>query len=99
MAAEKSRNQYADRSSQRTYPVSDRGRLGGYCRPSRGIPRSKITFHTELHDPATGETSTGVDISWYPPDIRRNIKSEITSHNFQGQQERQVIQLIKYDLR
>jgi tetratricopeptide (TPR) repeat protein len=31
--------------------------------------------------------------------MRRSIKSEFTSHNFQGQQERQIIQLLGYDLK
>lgn len=59
----------------------------------------RITLQTELLDPSTGETSRGTDISWYAPDIRRSVKSDITSQNSQGQQERQVIQLIRYDLK
>ena len=59
----------------------------------------KITLQTELLDPSTGETSTGTDISWYAPDVRRSVRSEITSKNFQGQQERQVIQLMQYDVK
>src|SRR6266446_1550273 len=58
----------------------------------------KITLQTALLDRSTGETSTGTDISWYAPNVRRSVKSEITSHNFQGQQERQVIQLRRYDV-
>ena len=59
----------------------------------------KITLHTELREPSTGETSTGTDISWYTPDIRRSIRSDMISRDFQGKQERQVIQLIKHDLK
>jgi hypothetical protein len=58
-----------------------------------------ITIHTELLDRTTEQRSTGTDISWYAPVIRRSVKSEVTSHNFQGQQERQVIQLMQYDVK
>jgi hypothetical protein len=58
----------------------------------------KITLHTELYDPATEQKSLGTDISWYAPEMRRSVKSIITSQNFQGQQERQVISLIQQDI-
>ena len=58
----------------------------------------KITTQTELLDRATGQRSTGTDISWYAPNIRRSVKSEVTSQNFQENQERQLIQMIQYDL-
>jgi hypothetical protein len=58
----------------------------------------KITTHTVLVDLTTGQQSTGTDISWYAPSVRRSVKSVITSQNFQGQQERQCIQLLQYDL-
>jgi hypothetical protein len=58
----------------------------------------KITTQTELLDRKTGQKSTGVDVSWYVPDIRRSVKSSVTTRNFDGNQERQLIQLIKYDL-
>ena len=57
-----------------------------------------ITTHTVLVDLATGQQSTGTDMSWYAPTVRRSVKSVITSRNFQGQQERQVIQLLQYDI-
>jgi hypothetical protein len=59
----------------------------------------KITTQTELVDRTTGQRSTGTDISWYAPNIRRSVKSEVTSQNFQGNQERQLIQMIQYDLK
>jgi hypothetical protein len=59
----------------------------------------KITTQTELLDRATRQRSTGTDISWYAPNIRRSVKSEVTSQNFQGNQERQLIQMIQYDLK
>jgi hypothetical protein len=58
----------------------------------------KITLHTELLDRATEQKSRGTDISWYVPALRRSVRSEITSHTFQGQQERQLIQLTQYNL-
>jgi clan AA aspartic protease (TIGR02281 family) len=59
----------------------------------------KITLQTELRDPSTGETSTGTDISWYAPDVHRSVRSEMLSRDFQGKQERQVIQLMQYDVK
>jgi hypothetical protein len=59
----------------------------------------KISIQTELLDRATEQKSTGIDISWYAPTIRRSVKSVITSQNFQGQQERQLIQMIQYDVK
>ena len=59
----------------------------------------KITLHTALRDPSTGETSTGTDVSWYAPDMRRSIRSDMISRDVQGQQTRQVIHLIKHDLK
>jgi hypothetical protein len=58
----------------------------------------KMTTHTVLVDLATGQQSTGTDMSWYAPTVRRSVKSVITSRNFQGEQERQVIQLLQYDI-
>jgi ankyrin repeat protein len=59
----------------------------------------KITTQTELLDRATRQKSTSTDISWYAPNVRRSVKSEVTSQNFQGNQERQLIQVIRYDLK
>ena len=59
----------------------------------------KITLQTAILDRATAQKSTGTDISWYAPPMRRSVKSEMTSQNFQGQQERQLIQLLQYDVK
>ena len=56
----------------------------------------KVSVKTETLDD-TGYSS-GVDISWYAPDIQRTIKSVIKSTNSQGKQESQVIQVIQYNL-
>ncbi len=58
----------------------------------------KITLNTTLLDNTTGNKSPGVDVSWYVPEIRRTIKSDTTSRNLQGQEERQVIQVLRHDL-
>ena len=59
----------------------------------------KITIQTELLDRSTEQKSTSTDISWYAPNIRRSVKSEITSQNSQGQQERQLIHMIQHDVK
>src|SRR5262249_16810071 len=59
----------------------------------------KITLQTELLDRTTGQKSIGTDISWYVPNLRRSVKSDTSSQNFQGQQERQIIQLLQYDVK
>src|SRR5262249_49406954 len=58
----------------------------------------KISIHTELLDRSTGQKSTGDDISWYAPAVRRSVKSDVTSQNPEGQQERQIIQLIQFNI-
>lgn len=59
----------------------------------------KITIHTTLLDHATGQQSTGTDLSWYAPTLRRSVKSDTTSYSSQGQQEKQLIQLMRYDIK
>jgi hypothetical protein len=59
----------------------------------------KITIQTALLDHTTEQISTGTDMSWYVPHMRRSVKSEMTSQNSQGQHERQVIQLMQYNLK
>jgi serine/threonine protein kinase len=59
----------------------------------------KVTIESELLDYATGEKSTGTDVSRYVPELRRSVKSQTTSRNSQGIEERQQIQLIQYALK
>lgn len=59
----------------------------------------KITTQTELLDREKGQQSTGTDVSWYAPNLRRSAKSVVTSRNIQGQAEEQVIQVVRYDLK
>ena len=53
----------------------------------------RVTLNTALYDPKTGETKSGSDISWYVPEVKRSVKSLITTAD--GKQ--QVIQLISYE--
>jgi hypothetical protein len=59
----------------------------------------RITIQKELLDSTGEKKSTGTEISWYVPDIRRSVKTEITSQNLQEQPERQFIQLIQHDIK
>ncbi|MGH8580556.1 MAG: type II secretion system major pseudopilin GspG [Gammaproteobacteria bacterium] len=59
----------------------------------------KITTQTALLDGASGQRSTGTDISWYAPDTRRSVKSLVTSRNMEGNAEEQFIQIVRYELK
>ena len=61
----------------------------------RGI---KITSQTEIVDRVSGQRSTGTDVSWYAPDIRRSVRSVITSRNMQGYLEDQFIHVAQYQV-
>ena len=56
----------------------------------------KIIISTELLDQASGFKSTGTDISWYVPELRKSVKSETFSQKQDGSEDKQVIQLVKY---
>ena len=58
----------------------------------------KITSQTEIVDSVSGQRSTGTDVSWYAPDIRRSVRSVITSRNMQGDVEDQVIHVAQYQV-
>jgi len=58
----------------------------------------KVSLNTEVVNPITGEKSTGTDTSWYAPDVKRTIKSEVTSRNETDKTEQQsVAQLISFN--
>jgi hypothetical protein len=59
----------------------------------------KVTLNSEIFVPATGKRSFGTDISWYVPELRRSVKSEMTSRNSEGIEGRQLIQLREYELK
>ncbi|MGH8646080.1 MAG: hypothetical protein ACREX4_17135 [Gammaproteobacteria bacterium] len=59
----------------------------------------KITTQTALLDGASGQRSTGTDISWYAPEIRRSVKSQVTSRNMEGNAEEQFVQMVRYELK
>ncbi|GEM_PF-5093340 len=56
----------------------------------------KITAQTTVVDLENGKIITGTDISWYAPDVGRSVKSLLTSTQADGQQEKQIIQLLEY---
>ena len=58
----------------------------------------KITSQTEIVDRVSGQRSTGTDVSWYAPDIRRSVRSVITSRNMQGDVEDQFIHVAQYQV-
>ena len=58
----------------------------------------KITTQSEIVDSVSGQRSTGTDVSWYAPDVRRSIKSVITSRNMQGDVEDQFIHVAQYQV-
>jgi WD40 repeat protein len=66
--------------------------------PAGAFRAIKITIQTELLDRATELKSTGTDISWYAPTLRRSVKSVITSRNFQGLEERQSVEMTRHEL-
>jgi hypothetical protein len=57
-----------------------------------------MTTHTVFVDLATGQHSTGTDLSWYAPSVRRSVQSVITSQTVHGPHERPCIQLLQYEL-
>jgi hypothetical protein len=58
----------------------------------------KVTLNSEIFIPATGKKSSGTDTSWYVPELRRSVKSEMTSRNSEGIERGQLIQLRQYKL-
>ncbi|MGI8427148.1 MAG: methane monooxygenase/ammonia monooxygenase subunit B [Actinomycetota bacterium] len=58
----------------------------------------KITTQSEIVDSVSGQRSTGTDVSWYAPDIRRSVRSVITSRNMQGDVEDQLIHVTQYQV-
>jgi len=56
----------------------------------------KVTAQTSVIDLETGKPTIGKDVSWYAPEVGRSIKSLLTSTNPDGQQEKQMIQVLEY---
>ncbi len=58
----------------------------------------KIILNTEVVSPITGEKSTGTDTSWYAPNAKRSVKSEVTSRNeIDSTEQKSVAQLISFN--
>lgn len=64
--------------------------------PSGTFKAFRITIKSELND--SGQISTGQDISWYSPDARRTVKSELDSRDSTGKVGRRKVNLISYRL-
>jgi hypothetical protein len=59
----------------------------------------KITLHIEVLNQATAQKSTGVDVSWYAPALRRSVKTESTGTSLEGKPDRHTTQLVQYNLK
>ena len=60
----------------------------------------KVILNTEVVNPVTGEKSTGTDISWYAPNAKRSVKSEVTSRNeVDNTEQKSIAQLISFNPR
>jgi hypothetical protein len=58
----------------------------------------KVILNTEVVNLVTGEKSTGKDISWYAPDVKRSVKSEVTSRNeIDSTEQKSIAQLISFN--
>ncbi|CAK0769985.1 hypothetical protein CCP3SC1AL1_40001 [Gammaproteobacteria bacterium] len=57
----------------------------------------RVDLETTLTGP-NQSTENGTDISWYVPELRKSVRSEISS-NKEGRVERRIMQLISYRLR
>jgi serine/threonine protein kinase len=60
----------------------------------------KVTIKSQLKDLQTGQITYGTDTSWYVPEVKRSVKSLLTSSNRpEGEKARQTIELIRYAIR
>jgi len=59
----------------------------------------KVMIRSEVKNLQTGRKTSGTDISWYAPGIKRSVKSELTSFNESDANEVQVAQLIRYSVK
>ena len=65
--------------------------------PAGTFSAYRITIQSELND--AGQISTGQDISWYSPDARRTVRSELESRDATGKIGRRTVNLVSYGLR
>ena len=64
--------------------------------PAGTFKAIKISIDSELNDES--QITYGRDVSWYSPDIRRTVKSELESRDPTGKVGRRTVQLIAYRL-
>jgi len=64
--------------------------------PAGTFKAIKISIDSEVNDES--QITTGRDISWYAPDIRRTVKSELESRDSAGKVGRRTVQLVTYRL-
>lgn len=64
--------------------------------PAGTFSAIKITIDSELNDDS--QITYGRDISWYAPDIRRTVKSELESRDPNGKTGRRTVHLLSYRL-
>ena len=63
--------------------------------PAGEFEALKIVLNTEVKD--ADKVSSGTDISWYVPALRRSVKSELVGHDMStGQEEKKIVRLISY---
>lgn len=77
-----------------------KGSVGGMEQvtvPAGTFKAYRITIQSELQE--DGQVSTGQDISWYAPDVRRTVKSELESRDSMGKIGRRNINLTAYSFR
>jgi hypothetical protein len=63
--------------------------------PAGEFEALKIVLNTEVKD--ADKASSGTDVSWYVPALRRSVKSELAGHDMStGQEEKKIVRLISY---
>jgi hypothetical protein len=64
--------------------------------PAGTFQALKVSLIITLLDFSTGKQTPSEDISWYVPQVKRSVKSEITSYAEDGSPVHQTIQLLSY---
>jgi hypothetical protein len=65
--------------------------------PAGTFQTIKVTIKNQAKDIVTGQVTSGTDVSWYAPAVKRSIKSELTTFNpEEGRDDVQIAQLVRY---
>jgi len=68
--------------------------------PAGTFQAIKVIIKNEVKDFETGLVKSGTDISWYAPDVKRSIKSELSTHNdSEGEDEKQTLSLLRFTVK